>query len=187
MSTRRIRRKCRNCKKFFQTDYRNQDRQLYCSEPACQQASKRASQRRWAHRGGNQDYFRGPEHARRVKDWREAHPGYWKRRKPVSDQSQEAAVQSVNPVQGSCNVPGSHLGTLQDVCPPSRLLQESAFLGLISLVTGSTLQDDIVNTARQVLLRGQALVGLNLPNPSAPAYEKTSDPPRSSSPGSAGL
>ena len=187
MSTRRIRRKCRNCRTFFQPDYRNQDRQLYCSQPTCQQASKRTSQQRWANRGSNRDYFRGSEHVERVKRWREAHPGYWKRRKPVPDQSQAADSQSVNPEQGSCNVRGSDLGTLQDLCPPLSLAQDPAFLGLISLVTGSTLQEDIAATARQVLLRGQALQGLNLPKTSASAYEKTPDPSRSSPPGSPGL
>jgi hypothetical protein len=184
MSAPESRRKCRGCNKLFRPDSRNRDRQLYCSDPDCRQASKRASQRRWTRQSKNKDYFRGSEHVRRVQDWRKAHPGYWKRRKPARNQSQVLPDQPVNPEQRSCNVPGSHLGTLQDLYPPSGLILESVFLGLISLVIGSTLQDDIVATARQVLLRGQALLG---PKASAPAYEKASDPSRSSPPSSSGL
>ena len=32
--------------------------------------------------GGHRDYFRGAENAKRVRDWRQAHPGYWKRKTP---------------------------------------------------------------------------------------------------------
>lgn len=187
MSTRQTRRKCQCCKKFFLPDYRNRHHQHYCSEPSCRHASKRASQRRWVSQSKNRDYFRGSAHVRRVQNWRETHPGYWKRRKSISEQSQSPQEQSVNPEQRSCNAPSSPLRTLQDLCPPSSLMQDPAFLGLISLVTGSTLQDHIAATARQVLLRGQAIQGVNLPQPNAPAYEKASDPPRSSPPGSNGL
>jgi hypothetical protein len=187
MSTRQTRRKCQCCKKFFSPDYRNRDHQHYCSEPSCRQASKRASQRRWLGQRKNRDYFRGSAHVRRVQDWRKAHPGYWKGCTSASDQSQTPEKQALNPEQKSCSVPGSPLRTLQDLCPPSSLIQDPAFLGLISLVTGSTLQDHIAATARQVLLRGQAIQGVNLPKASAPAYEKASAPSRSSAPGSKGL
>lgn len=187
MSTPQSRRKCRCCKKLFRPDYRNRHHQLYCSDPVCRQVSKRASQSRWARRGDTQNYFRGAEHVRRVQEWRKAHPGYWKRRKSMSGQDQAPDCQSVNPEQRSCNVPGSHLGTLQDLCPPFCLAQDPAFLGLISLVTGSTLQDDIVATARQVLLRGQAIQGVHLPKANVSAHEKASDPPGSCPSGSTGL
>ena len=184
MSTPQSRRKCRCCRKLFRPDYRNAHHQHYCSDPVCRQASKRASQGRWARQGDNQNCFRGAEHVRRVQEWRKGHPGYWKRRKSMSDQDQAPEQQSVKPEQRSCNVPGSHLGTLQDLCPPFCLAQDPAFLGLISLVTGSTIQEDIAATARQVLLRGQVILGTKLPEANASAYEKASDPPRSSPPGS---
>ena len=44
MSCPQTRRKCRCCTKFFVPDARTQDRQRYCSTPACRQASKAASQ-----------------------------------------------------------------------------------------------------------------------------------------------
>ena len=73
------RRKCKHCQTFFAPDPRSARRQRYCSTPACRQASKTASQRRWHHQPHNRDYFRGPLHVERVRQWRKAHPGYWRR------------------------------------------------------------------------------------------------------------
>ena len=43
-------RKCKHCQTFFDPDPRSAGRQRYCSKPACHQASKAASQRRWLHK-----------------------------------------------------------------------------------------------------------------------------------------
>ena len=43
--TKRRGRKCLNCRRLFRPDPRNVRHQRYCSEPACRQASKAASQR----------------------------------------------------------------------------------------------------------------------------------------------
>jgi hypothetical protein len=94
-----------------------------------------------------------------VRQWRQAHPGYWKGKTPVSASAQVAAPQAVNPVQASCNVPLTAPGTLQDFCLP----QHPGFVGLISLITGRTLQDDIVPIARRVVEQGQNILGLTLP------------------------
>ena len=55
-----VRCKCLQCKKIFVPDYRNQGRQMYCSTPECQAASKQASQQQWLSKPSNDDYFRGP-------------------------------------------------------------------------------------------------------------------------------
>ena len=159
MSRPQTRRKCRCCNKFFVPDPRTEDRQHYCSKPACQQASKAASQRRWLSKNGNGDHFRGPEEVRRVQLWRKSHPGYWKRKAPSSQSTQAVDGQRTNPDQSSCNGPRGLPGTLQDYC----LAQDPAFVGLISMVTGSTLQEDIAITARQLLLRGRNILGLVSP------------------------
>lgn len=91
-----------------------------------------------------------------MQEWRRQHPGYWKKQKSRSEQAQVPDSKSVNLEQTSRNVPSSGLRTLQDFC----LTQDPAFVGLISLVTGSTLQDDIAATARKLLLRGQNILGL---------------------------
>lgn len=155
MSRKQTRRKCRCCTKFFVPDPRNQTRQHYCSQPACRQASKAASQRRWLSQAGNGDYFRGADQVRRVQLWRKSHPGYWRRKHPSSQGTQSLESQPPNLAQGSCNVPRPLPSTLQDFC----LAQDPAFVGLISMVTGSTLQEDIAATARQLLLRGRNILG----------------------------
>jgi hypothetical protein len=155
MSFQQTRRKCRCCTKFFFPDPRNQTRQHYCSQPACRQASKAASQRRWLSKPGNRDYFRGADQVLRVKLWRQSHPGYWRTKAPSSQGTQTVESQSTNLGQTSCNVPSALPGTLQDCC----LAQDSAFVGLISMVTGSTLQEDIAATTRQLLLRGRNILG----------------------------
>ena len=71
--------KCLHCKLLFAPDYRNRERQKYCSTPACQAASKRARQQRWLSKPENRDHFCGEENVQRVREWRAAHPGYWKR------------------------------------------------------------------------------------------------------------
>lgn len=183
MSCKPSRRKCRCCRIFFHPDYRNGHHQDYCSAPACRQASKLASQRRWAHKFSNRSHFRGEREVQRVQEWRREHPGYWKKQKLASQKAQTADPQAVNPEQRSRNVPRSDLRTLQDLC----LTEHPAFVGLISMVTGSTLQEDIALTARNLLLRGLNILGLKIPGqPSSTTtstHEKTSDPTGSPSSG----
>ena len=95
MSLRPKRRKCRCCNEFFFPDYRNQDRQHYCRKPACRQASKRVSQRRWCRKPANRDYFRDPGNVRRVREWRQAHPGYWKKQTRISVDAQVTPPQQL--------------------------------------------------------------------------------------------
>jgi hypothetical protein len=159
MSRSQSRRKCRCCSKFFVPDPRTTDRQRYCFEPACRKASKAASQCRWLSKNGNGDYFRGPEEVRRVQLWRKSHPGYWRRNNPSSQSVQAIDNQAANSSQSSCNVLRELPRTLQEDC----LTQDPAFVGLISMVTGSTLQEDIAATARQLLLRGRNILGLVSP------------------------
>lgn len=159
MSRKQTRRKCRCCKKFFLTDYRNGNRQRFCSQPDCRGASKKASQRRWLRQPANRDYFRGPRQVQRVQDWRKEHPGYWRKTKSSSQGTQVVEPQPISSEQRSCNAPRSDLNALQDRC----FIQHPAFVGLISMITGSTLQDDIAATSRQLLIRGQNILGLKVP------------------------
>ena len=144
MSRKHTRRKCRCCTKFFIPDPRNQSRQHYCPQPACRQASKAASQRRWLSKASNSDYFRGADQVRRIQLWRQSHPGYWRKKAPSSQGTQAVESQSANLAQASCNVPRTLPGTLQDFC----LAQDPGFIGLVSMITGRTLQDDIAPIVR---------------------------------------
>lgn len=176
MSQRPKRRKCRCCSEFFFPDYRNRDRQRYCSKPGCQHASKRASQHRWLRTPFGRRYFREADNVERVRQWRQAHPGYWKRKAPASGDTQVVGPQKVNPVQSSCNVRGSPLRTLQDSC----LAQDPGFIGLISLITGRTLQEDIAPIARRVVEQGQNILGLKLPESPGPVYDRQTSAPAGS-------
>jgi len=94
-----------------------------------------------------------------VQAWRRSNPGYWRRKKRSAQRIQVIENQAANIDQSSCNVPRELPRTLQDDC----LTQDPAFVGLISMVTGSTLQEDIAVTARQLLLRGRNILGLLSP------------------------
>jgi len=162
MSLRPKQRKCRCCSEFFFPDYRNRDRQHYCGKPGCHHASKLASQRRWFRQPANRDYFRGPKEVERVRTWRQAHPGYWKKKPAAQQPTQVSSPQEVAKttwVQSSCNVPCSSPGTLQDFC----LAQDPGFIGLLSMITGRTLPDDIAATARRVVEQGQNILGRGVP------------------------
>jgi hypothetical protein len=151
----RLCRKCLHCGELYLPDPRTRKRQCYCSAQACRKASKAASQRRWAAKPENQNYHCGPAAVDRTRRWRAAHPGYWRRKPSVpADALQDecpshpADVQQDNPV--------SVFAALQD----DSSSQFAILLGLTSLFTGDTLQDDIAETIRRVQDRGRTLLGI---------------------------
>jgi len=90
-------RKCKHCQAYFAPDPRNVGRQHYCSQPPCQQASKAASQRRWLSKPDNRDDFRGSDHVERVRQWRKAHPGYWRRKAPQAADAPDTLQEPLPP------------------------------------------------------------------------------------------
>ena len=159
-------RKCLCCNEFFAPDYRNGHHQVYCPQPACRAASKQASQRRWLRQPANRNYFRSPENIQRVQAWRREHPGYSSRKTAGPELSQVAPAQSL--ATGSPLVtPHSSPVALQDVC----LGNHPDFIGLIAFVTGISLQEDIVATARKIHARGRDILGLKTPNPSPTTHD----------------
>ena len=155
MSRKGCRRKCLHCNEYFVPDPRCADRQRYCFKPGCRHASKAASQSKWQRKDGNGDYHRGPKAVERVQAWRKAHPGYWRRKTPRSGGTQNVDEKTVNPDQSSGNAPRGLPVALPEDC----LTQTPAFVGLISMVTGYTLQEDIAITTGQLLLRGRNILG----------------------------
>lgn len=143
-------RKCFHCKTKFRPDHRNRDRQRYCSEPECQKASKAASQKRWASKPENQDYFKGEDQVRRVKEWRKENPGYWRKKDALQDslnvQHQETKEKNNNktPHEPQDSLP------LQDSLNP----QHPLIVGILAMLTGHTLQDDIANTSARIIQSG---------------------------------
>ena len=159
--------KCLHCKQIHSADYRNRGRQRYCAQPECRRASKAQSQRQWSGKPENKDYFVGKENSERVRQWRQAHPGYWRRKSSASQ----------GPLQETCfaqdtdrqeDSVGRDLDALQEICSA----QPALLVGLISVVTGYTLQEDIAASTRSFLTRGEDILRMNRGQPSGVGDEK---------------
>jgi hypothetical protein len=155
------RRKCLHCGEFYQPDRRNLRHQRYCAKPDCRKRSKAESQRRWLQRPENQTYFRSPENCQRVKAWRQCHPGYGRKKKARPPKPlQEVCPTQPPEAQGLSAWPGPD--ALQDLFA----MQPAMVVGLISMMTGSTLQEDIALTTRLLLRKGQDILAMrSCPNP----------------------
>ena len=124
---------CQNCKRVFYPDHRNVSRQRFCSKPMCRHASKVDSQRRWRQKPENVDYFRGSDNVKRVQLWRQANPGYWRRKTP----------------EGS---------TEPDALQETFFLQPTVLVGLIAQLSGLALQEDIALMARRLQQLGRDIL-----------------------------
>ena len=149
-------RKCKHCKAFFDPDHRNVGRQRYCSQPPCRQASQAASQLRWRHKPANRDYFRGPDNVKRVQQWRQETPGYWRRKAPQVSQEQEALQETFRP-QGLETQPVNE-GVTREALQDSFFTQPAVLVGLIAQLTGFALQDDIALMARRLQQLGRDIL-----------------------------
>lgn len=148
------RRKCLHCEKFFIPDPRNRWHQRHCGKRECRKASKRASQRRWRREPANAGYFRGQAEVERVRAWRRAHPGYWKRsRRKRSVALQDLLItQSLEQQKDVRQDGGVALQDHWQTQPP-------VVIGLIAHLTGSALQEDIASMTGRLIAKGQALMG----------------------------
>ena len=150
------RRKCRHCGKLYSPDPRNRWHQRYCSEPACQAASKAASQGRWSRSRRGRGYFRGRANVLRVQAWRKAHPGYWRRVRKRAGKA--VALQDdcrPEPLGAQGDKSNLNADALQDVLST----QDPLLLGLVANLAGSALQDDIDLTARRLIGLGLDIQG----------------------------
>lgn len=146
---RRRRRKCLHCGRLYWPDPRNRHHQVYCSAGACQQARQRAGQARWRRRPENRNYFRGPAEVERVRAWRKAHPGYWRRRR--------RALQTViKPQANEAHADRSNLNP--DALQTVLLSQPAVLVGIISSLAGSALQTDIAEHVQRLHLRGEQIL-----------------------------
>src|SRR5262249_3575088 len=148
-------RKCKCCRRLFRPDPRNLRHQRYCSEPSCQAARKASNQARWLARPENQDYFSGPVHLARCKDWRARHPGYLRQ-----DSRPRTAVKAVSTAQGADYIskPGTFVRSpLQDVITA----QPAVLIGLIAHLVGTPQQADIVRTTDRLLRLGQDILAMS--------------------------
>ncbi len=145
--------KCLHCHEELLADCRNLGRQRFCHKPDCRQASKARSQRQWRSRPENQDYFRGSVQCERVRRWRKANPDYWRSKHPPPDSAlQDSSV------------------ALQEIC----FAQPALIIGLIAVVTGFALQDDIAASVRSLLNRGREILRMVPGRPSLQNHENQS-------------
>ena len=151
---RRRQRTCRHCKKLYLPDPRTRDRQKHCSAPECKCASKAWRQRRWVNSPAGRNYFREPDNVERVQQWRKAHPGYWRRKRPKVENALQDDCAS-QPLARQEDKEQLNVIALQDDC----LMQPALVVGLIANLTGSTLQDDIALTIRKMHAYGQNILG----------------------------
>ena len=169
MMPQRRRCKCLNCNELFLPHPRSAKRQRFCGKPDCRKASKRESQKAWLAKPGNQDYFHDAKNAERVRDWQKEHPDYWKntaryRRRTLQEAS---STQSPAVEEPAATFPNR---TLQDLCS----MQTPLFVGLISMLVDSTLQEDLANTTRQLVTKGHDILGMAPGmNLERPMHEKT--------------
>jgi hypothetical protein len=163
------RRKCLNCKELFLPNYRCRERQRFCSTPGCQKAAKQASQKAWLQKPENQNHFRDPDHASRVRQWQKEHPGYWKNTTRARRRTLQDAC-SPQPPDTQAPAPNPTARTLQDLCS----MQTPLFVGLISMLADCTLQENIAQTTRRLITKGYDILGM-VPGMDfeRSAYEKT--------------
>jgi len=145
--------KCRNCKCLFIPDHRNRNRQRYCKKPECRKASKAASQQKWLQKSENQNYFKGPVNTRRVQEWREQHPGYWKRNHPNRKSTLQDRLSGQPP-----EIEKNNANSINDALQDSLITQPAVIIGLISNFIGSALQDDIARNLLRMQKSGQDIL-----------------------------
>ena len=156
-------RNCLNCKRLFDPDYRHRHNQFYCTKPACKKARQGANLQRWRERPENQDFWRARWNIERVQAWRIAHPEYWKRVKRKKETDRGVALQIA---MKSAQVPDDKLDSVGAVCdcvtkrmPVDFRTQDPVLVGLISQLTGDTLQNAIHQTTARLYEKGQAVMG----------------------------
>ena len=127
---RRRKRKCKCCRELYLPDARHFGDQNYCTKPTCRHASKLASHRRW-YRSEKAAVHRDPEeNKRRVREWRQEHPEYWRRTvRKAADALRETSPSQ--PIDEQALAPGLDRDALQDM----NFLQPAMVVGLIASLT----------------------------------------------------
>ena len=98
----------------------------------------------------------GRAYSRRVKEWRKRNPGYWRKK--------ESSAQT--PLQEVCQEQLAENEELKsemksDALQEVFLMQPAVVVGLISMMTGNSLQEDIAETARVLVRKGRDILQSN--------------------------
>jgi hypothetical protein len=181
MKTPKQRCKCLHCNEYFVPNYRSGERQRFCLKPECRKVRRQQNQKAWLAKPENQNHFRDDENAARVREWQQAHPGYWKNTTRYRRRTLQVGCSEQVTDNKQCPS-DSPKRTLQDLCS----LQIPLFVGLISMLAGSTLPNEIAMTTRCLVANGHNILGM-VPgmNPERSLHEKTC-PQSGTTPESAG-
>lgn len=179
-------RKCLNCQEIFSPDYRNVDKQVYCSKPDCRKASKRASQQRWLQKPENRNYFRGSENVKHVQKWQKENPGYSRRKKDaLQDHCQEniqknqyGKIDSVSEKPEFVKEKPEIQQALQDHC----IMEPTVLIGIIATFTGSALQDDIAISIKRMHQLGLDILSGSILNKEDENYRQATKCPEQKPP-----
>ncbi len=159
------RRKCKHCGELYLPDSRHYHDQKYCPAPACRRASRQASHRRWYRSAKGAAHRDSEENKRRVREWRAAHPGYWRRTVARDKQPLQDAIKS-QPKGHQEDAAGLNRHALQDM----NFLQPALVVGLMAHLTGSALQDTIAETSLRFVRLGQDI--LHKTNPKGDRWDE---------------
>ena len=150
---RKRQRACHHCRVGFVPKPHNHKKQHYCGATECQAVSKRVSQARW--RAKNPDYHRGSVAVRRVQEWRAQNPGYWRSKKTPLEKTplqEDSVAQDVDEQPDNAELEET---ALRENC----ITQLPLILGLISVLSGFTLQEDIDRFGRELHNKGRQILG----------------------------
>lgn len=154
---------CLHCNRLFVPDCRHRRTQRFCPQPACKRASHAASQRQWLAQPAQQDWWHGPENVQRVREWRAAHPGYWKRwkRKPAVALQETIKTPQTAAVKQDDAIPAAACATRG--VPALLLAQSPVVVGLIAQMyggdAGDALQETIAEVTALLFAKGRAVLG----------------------------
>jgi hypothetical protein len=139
---------------LFDPDLRNRWHQRFCTKAECRAARNAESHRRWLSKPENRDHFRGPDNVERVRQWRKANPGYWKKAKKSS-----GTLQDLVPTQAPAPQPvppKASPAPLQDLVA----MQDPLLVGVIAHLIDSPLQDRVEQATLGLLAKGRTILDL---------------------------
>jgi hypothetical protein len=144
---------------LFIPDRRHRDNQKYCLKSKCRQARQAVNLRRWRDDPLNQGFWRGSWNGDRVRAWRAANPGYWKRKRKGAEAPLQIASKPAEAPVASRDQAESTGDCVTNRIPALLLGQSPVLVGLIAQMTGTALQNAILQIAGELFEKGQAVLG----------------------------
>jgi hypothetical protein len=141
-------RPCAHCGDRFNINPRVGTRHRFCAKPECMRASRVHARKRWLRKNGGRKYFGGKQNTDRVRTWRNRHPRYWRRKTRLRRVKLSGFVLTRRLSSMLRYV------ALQDTIDTHLALK----IGIISHLSGATLQDTIAREMKRLMMRGNAIL-----------------------------